>query len=162
MRFLLVLTALLGPGALAQTHVVCAPCHNQHFEDFQKHKHFAVGVSCDACHGSSKKHVEAAGNAQPDKVAAPAGQAALCGTCHTSQGKSFAASKHGRTVTARGKAAACTTCHGTHAPRLALAMINQCNRCHAELPAACRKDPPAAAKLACAGCHDPHTLLAKK
>lgn len=161
MRFLL-LAVLASTAVFAQVHGTCAPCHNQHFEDFQTHKHFAKGISCDSCHGKSDGHVGAGGNALPDKVAAPAEQATLCGTCHTAQGKGFATSKHGKTIAARGKAAACTTCHGTHALRQVSAMINQCNRCHAELPASCKKDPPTSAKLACAGCHNPHTLVAKK
>lgn len=158
------LTVLFVLAAWPQKlHEVCAACHNQHLEDFQTHAHFAKGLSCDACHGPSKGHREATGNQPPDRVAGPVEQPALCGTCHSGPRKGYEASKHGKIVLSRsGKAAACTTCHGTHAPRKPAAMAMQCGRCHESLPESCRKDPPVAAKLACAGCHDPHSLSAKR
>ncbi len=161
---LVLIAVVLVPHLLAQkVHELCSACHNQHFEDLQTHAHFTKGLSCDACHGASREHREASGGKMPDRVAGPAQQAALCGACHTGQGKSYAAGKHGQLVAARSekRAAACTTCHGTHAPRKPVAMVQQCNRCHDSLPPACAREPAAAAKVRCAGCHDPHSLARK-
>ncbi|MBM3739538.1 MAG: hypothetical protein FJW39_27545 [Acidobacteria bacterium] len=160
---LLFLLAL--PVAGQKVHELCAACHNQHFDDLQKHKHFAKGMSCDACHGESKAHREAGGNQLPDKVAAPAEQPTLCGSCHADQGKAYSTSKHGKAVVARSavRAATCTTCHGTHAARAPAGIQQQCNRCHQTLPESCKKPPPAAtAKVACVNCHDQHTLAVKR
>jgi hypothetical protein len=161
---LVLATVLLAAGGFAQKlHELCAACHNQHFEDFQTHKHFEKGASCDACHGPSQGHREATGGKPPDRVAGPVEQPALCGACHPGQRKGYEASKHGKIVLARsGRAAACTTCHGTHAVRRPAAMAQQCARCHQTLPESCKAAPAVAAKLACAGCHDAHTLIARK
>jgi hypothetical protein len=141
---------------------VCAACHSEPATDFQTHPHFEGGVDCDACHGESKAHREATGHKPPDQVAAPREQAAVCGRCHEAAGKEYVASKHGQLVMARSekRAAACTTCHGTHAERSRVAMETQCNRCHTELPAACKKAPPQdkLRKPVCASCHAPHSL----
>ena len=144
-------------------HEVCGACHNEQSTDLQEHAHFAGGITCDACHGESKPHREATGHKPPDQVAGPAEQPAVCGRCHGGIAKEYVASKHGQRVMARSekRAASCTTCHGTHSQRMPAAMETQCNRCHAGLPASCKKDPPpgkAAAKPVCAGCHSPHSL----
>ena len=160
---LLALAALAVCLALAQkVHEACMACHNEQVQDFKSHPHFEKGLSCDACHGKSEKHRAATGGAPPDKVAAPDEQPALCGACHTSQSKSFLASKHGKLIAehAKVKAPSCGTCHGTHALRAAKAMEAQCSRCHSALPASCKAAPVRTAKVSCAGCHDPHTSLA--
>jgi len=139
---------------------VCAACHTDPFEELQTHKHFAKSVSCDTCHGTSQQHRNAVGATPPDKVAAPEQQPALCGTCHPAQRKPYEGSKHGQLVLAksRTRAASCGTCHGVHSARNAVAMQRQCERCHASLPAACKKESGEAGKLVCAGCHEPHGL----
>ncbi len=164
MRLALAALVALLPAVAQKVHEVCAPCHNQHFEDFKTHKHFEKSLSCDACHGASQGHVSAGGNQLPDRVAGPADQPGLCGACHTGQRKSYESGKHGKLVLSGGakKAPACTTCHGTHSLRKPAAMAQQCGRCHEALPAACKKDPPLAVKMACAGCHDPHTQAARR
>ncbi|MFN7922557.1 MAG: cytochrome c3 family protein [Bryobacteraceae bacterium] len=156
-----VFAAALGAQKLDE---VCGACHNEPADDFRTHVHFEKGLSCDACHGASKAHREASGHKLPDKVAGPSEQPAVCGACHTAQRKSYEASKHGKLVLARAekRAAACTTCHGTHAQRKAVAMVNQCGRCHQALPESCRKPAPQVSKVACANCHDAHTLAAKR
>ena len=125
-----------------------------------------LNTYCDACHGESKPHREATGHKPPDRVAAPSEQPVVCGRCHERVARQYSASKHGLLVQARAekRAAACTTCHGTHSQRMPAAMEMQCNRCHAELPASCRKDPPPgkATKPVCAGCHSPHSLAVNK
>lgn len=149
-------------------HEVCGACHSEPASDFQEHPHFAKGLQCDACHGSSKPHREATGHKPPDRVAGPAEQPAVCGACHVAQRKQYESSKHGQLVAARAekKAAACTTCHGTHSLRAPAAILTQCKRCHTELPASCRKDPSpeaaAAARVACMSCHDQHGLSARR
>ena len=153
------------PLAAQPTHDLCSACHQTPVEDFQKHKHFASKLSCDACHGPSTAHRESQGDTAPDKVAGPTEQPAVCGACHTAQAKEYRASKHGQLVIARSekRAATCTMCHGNHALRSFAGMEAQCMRCHSELPASCKQTPPtAAAKLSCVNCHGKHTLVARK
>jgi len=167
LRFLLpLLLACAGWLSGQPLHEVCGACHNEPAADLQEHAHFAGGTSCDACHGESKAHREATGHKPPDRVAGPAEQPVVCGRCHEGVSKEYQAGKHGQLVVARAekKAAACTTCHGTHSQRMPAAMEMQCNRCHTELPASCKKEPPAgkATKPVCASCHSPHTLSVRR
>jgi hypothetical protein len=159
---LFVAVLLLGSwGAAQEVGKLCASCHTEHVADLQSHKHAAKGISCEVCHGESKPHRNAVGATAPDRVASPSEVPALCGSCHPGQKKAYEPSAHGKLVLADSKtrAAQCATCHGVHAPRNAVAMKRQCDRCHAELPAACKQPVTVAQdKLACASCHDPHTL----
>lgn len=153
---------MLAAGAAAQEiGSQCLPCHSEHVDDVRGHKHGAKGLSCEVCHGESEKHRKAVGAAPPDRVAAPDEVPALCGTCHAAQKQAYANSSHGKLVKEQGKArgAHCGSCHGTHAARWESAMEKQCGRCHAVLPQACKAQPAKAnAKLACASCHEPHSL----
>lgn len=158
---LALLLAGLLPAAAQEVGKLCASCHTEHVEDLKSHKHAAKNISCEVCHGESQPHRNAVGATSPDRVAAPGEVPALCGSCHATQLKVYSASKHGKVVLAQGRtrAAQCSTCHGAHAPRTAVSMKRQCDRCHAELPAACKQPVTVAAgKLGCASCHDPHTL----
>lgn len=140
---------------------VCAPCHTEQVDELKTHKHFAKSVGCEICHGTSQQHRNAVGATAPDKVAAPDEVPALCGACHVAQRKDYESSKHGKIVLARSKtkAANCATCHGVHGPRNAVAMLRQCDRCHASLPASCKREAATgSAKLICATCHDGHKL----
>ncbi|HUQ94448.1 MAG TPA: cytochrome c3 family protein [Bryobacteraceae bacterium] len=160
----LALALLAGIGLAQETGMLCAPCHAEQLADWKTHKHFAKNVGCEVCHGASQQHRNAVGATSPDQVAAPDEVPALCGQCHSGQRKPYEASKHGKLVLARSetRAANCATCHGVHSPRGGAAMQRQCDRCHATLPAACSKKVQAGAgKLACAACHDPHTLARK-
>ena len=158
MRLLALLAAL--PLA-AQVHELCRACHSDQFEDFQQHKHFAKGLSCDACHGTSEKHRLASGAAPVDKVAASWDQPAVCGGCHTAARKEYSASRHGVLTLAKSetRAAACTTCHGVHALRTASVRLNQCQRCHTSMKA---PHPAVEASTDCFSCHSPHSLVARK
>jgi cytochrome c7-like protein len=151
----------LVPVYAQKVHELCRNCHTEQFEDFQKHKHFAKGLSCDACHGPSAEHRAANGAAPPDRVAAADQQPALCGACHPAPAKAYSSSKHGQLVLARSekKAASCTLCHGIHAQRTSEQMKAQCERCHAQLVPG---HPKFAAQALCVSCHPGHTLLAKK
>jgi hypothetical protein len=159
-------TLLAIPVALrAQVHNACTACHSGQTGDFKKHKHFAGGISCDACHGVSQQHQESQGMVAPEKTSGPADQPALCGACHAEQAKSYSASEHGKLVAARSekRGATCTMCHGNHALRAFPAMEQQCARCHESLPASCKENPPSSdARIRCANCHDKHTLAVKK
>ena len=163
-KVLLALFALASPLSAQKLHELCGACHSEPASDFQTHKHFGKGLSCDACHGASAEHREATGHKPPDRVAGPSEQPAVCGACHIPQRKDYESGKHGKLVISRSgpRAAACTTCHGTHSARAPAAMAAQCARCHASLPESCQKTPAVAAKVACAGCHDPHRLVARK
>ncbi|MGH9720483.1 MAG: cytochrome c3 family protein [Bryobacteraceae bacterium] len=157
----LVLLLCTLPLAGQKVHELCAPCHAEQVADFYSHTHFQKGLSCDVCHGASVKHRTSTGAVAPDRVAAPDEAPALCGACHTAQGKEYSASQHGKLVLARSKtrAANCATCHGVHNARAARAMLQQCQKCHATLPAS---HPALTAGSTCFGCHSKHTLAAKK
>ncbi|MGH9628930.1 MAG: hypothetical protein ACRD7E_11450 [Bryobacteraceae bacterium] len=143
-----------------RAHELCAACHSEQVEDFKSHPHFVKNLSCDACHGASEKHRNAAGGAAPDRVAAPDEVPALCGSCHPAAQKEFAPSAHGKLVLSRSKtrAANCATCHGVHSPRTARAAEQQCSRCHASLPEACKAPVEKKEAISCMNCHHPHTL----
>ncbi|MDX1983953.1 MAG: cytochrome c3 family protein [Bryobacteraceae bacterium] len=158
LTLMLLLAALASPQ---EPGALCATCHSEHAEDLRSHKHFAAKLSCEVCHGASEKHRKAVGAAAPDRVAAPDEVPALCGGCHAPQQKTYVASTHGKLVLARSskRAANCGACHGVHAPRWAAAMERQCARCHESLPQSCKGAPRQVnARLACAGCHEPHSL----
>jgi hypothetical protein len=162
LSFAIVLLAAAASGQ--DLREVCGACHTEPASDFQSHKHHEKGLSCDACHGKSEAHRAATGHKPPDRVAGPSGQPQICGACHPAQRKEYESGKHGRLVLARDSkhAAACTTCHGTHSLRPVTAMGRQCARCHESLPESCKKPPASAvSKLACANCHNPHTLAGR-
>ncbi len=165
MRLAIVLALLAASMTAQKVHEVCAPCHTGPAQDFLVHTHAAKGLSCDGCHGKSTGHIQAAGGKTPDKVAGPSDQPALCGACHGLQRKTYEASKHATVLAARTRVRAptCTTCHGAHAQRNAVSMMAQCRRCHETLPAACDgKLPRVTAKVACANCHESHTMAVVK
>ncbi|MGH9662041.1 MAG: cytochrome c3 family protein, partial [Bryobacteraceae bacterium] len=82
------MTTLALLWMLAQkAHEYCVACHTSQVEDFQAHKHFERGLSCDACHGASVKHRTSTGAVSPDRVAAADEQPALCGGCHAGPSK---------------------------------------------------------------------------
>lgn len=137
-------------------HEACRQCHTEAASDVESHPHFAKGVSCASCHGTSEKHRAASGHAAPDRVAVREQVPALCGSCHPAQLKSFAASAHWAKLQAGEKSPQCATCHGNHSLRSARAIETSCQRCHTELPAACAAAPKAVAKVRCAGCHAIH------
>jgi hypothetical protein len=164
MILILALLALL-PAFPQKLHDTCGQCHTSQREDFLSHQHFEKGLSCDACHGQSKPHVEATGHKPPDRIAGPAEQPALCGTCHPGNTSAFLASKHWRLVEARTRvrSAVCTTCHGAHNQRSPVSLTAQCQRCHPALPAACEAEPKQkTAKVSCANCHEQHTMMVAK
>src|SRR5438477_8210242 len=94
---------LTMPMGAEEVHKFCAPCHSEQVADFQAHKHFQKGLSCDACHGPSVKHRTSTGAVSPDQVAAPDEVPPLCGGCHAAELREFAPSKHGKLVLARAK-----------------------------------------------------------
>ena len=153
--------ALALPILAQKPHEFCVACHSEQVGDFQTHPHFQKALSCDACHGPSVKHRTSTGAVAPDRVAAPDEVPALCGTCHVAQRKEYEGSKHGKLVLAQSKtrAANCVTCHGTHSLRTAPQREQQCQKCHASLPAS---HPATAASGSCFTCHAKHTLAAKK
>lgn len=159
--FLWLVTAMFSQEVGKQ----CLPCHAEHVADVNTHKHASKQVGCEVCHGPSQVHRNAVGATAPDRIAAPDEVPALCGGCHVEQRKEYVESKHGKLVLARSKtrAANCGTCHGVHSFREAAAMKKQCDRCHANLPVACKSSPAVAAgKLGCVTCHAPHSLARKQ
>ena len=162
MRWVLLLALSLPIGAQEEkVHSLCQQCHTEAASDVESHPHFAKGVSCDACHGKSEKHRLASGNVAPDRVATREEVAAMCGSCHPSQRKSYETSKHWTALQAGKKSAQCATCHGNHALRSIQVMQTSCERCHAARPAECSGAPKVSAKLRYAGCHEPHGFAKK-
>lgn len=139
-------------------HTLCQQCHTEAAADVESHPHFAKGVSCDACHGASEKHRAASGHVAPDRVAVREQVPPLCGSCHPAQRKAYDVSRHAVLLPAGGKPAHCAACHGNHNAKAARAIETTCQRCHASLPAACAAAPARAARVRCAGCHNPHSL----
>ena len=137
-------------------HTLCQPCHSEQVQDFLKHPHAAKALSCDACHGTSVKHRDAAGGAPPDKVAGPQEVPALCGGCHPAQKPQFDKSQHAKVLAAAGRVRApgCGTCHGVHGQSTPAQIEVRCTRCHTPLPATC--------KPRCSDCHDVHTAAIRK
>jgi hypothetical protein len=127
------LLAMAALGLAQKPHELCSACHSSQVEDFRSHAHFEKGLSCDACHGVSEKHMKATGAAPPDRVAGPDEMPDLCGACHAAEKAGYAVTAHAKLVAARAKVRAphCGTCHGVHNPRPAK---NQCGRCHMEIP----------------------------
>jgi hypothetical protein len=128
-----VFIAMAGLALAQKAHELCSACHSEQARDFQSHAHSAKGLSCDACHGRSEKHMKATGAAPPDRVAAPDEVPPLCGTCHAAEHAEYKLTMHAKLVSARAKVRAphCGTCHGVHNPRAAK---SQCARCHMEIP----------------------------
>lgn len=160
MMFWAALLWFAGMAGAQEVGKLCLSCHTEYVDELKTHKHASKNISCEVCHGESKPHRNAIGATSPDRVAAPDEVPALCGSCHPAQRKSYEAGKHGVVLRAQSKVktANCGTCHGVHGPRNAVSMERQCARCHAELPASCKKPVTVeAGKLRCAGCHDPHT-----
>jgi hypothetical protein len=156
---------LLALAVQAQrVQTLCQPCHSEQVADFLKHPHNAKALSCDACHGASAKHREAAGGAPPDRIAGPQEVPALCGGCHTIQKEHFDTSKHAKVLAAAGKVKApnCGTCHGVHAPNTPVQIEARCNRCHTQLPEACKAQVTATAGLRCIQCLDTHRMTLRR
>jgi hypothetical protein len=168
MKFVVILSLALTIPIAAQeaAHEACAPCHSTQAEEWESHIHRDKNVSCSSCHGKSTEHANAAGAIAPEIVAGPTEQPKVCGACHTTEAKEFQASSHGKLIMARSRekqAPYCTTCHDNHAQRTWTGVLQQCNRCHEELPASCKQEPAAkTAKVECANCHEKHNLAAKK
>jgi hypothetical protein len=162
---LILVSLVWASWAFAQEpfHQVCGACHTTVAEDFRSHPHLQQGLDCNVCHGESQAHRNAAGAAQPDRIAAPHEVPSLCGSCHVDQLASFSKSRHGELTAAKERAPNCGTCHDVHRVRPALAVERRCASCHRERPAACSADPPAGvtAGVSCAACHQPHEFRGK-
>jgi hypothetical protein len=156
--FLVLLLFAFAPAGHAQkNHEVCQNCHEDKLNDYKTHKHFAGGLSCDACHGESEQHASSNAAVAPDRVSRGHEIPELCGSCHGDAQQQYAASKHAALVLAKaGKSAPqCATCHGHHRPRTAAHTLAQCQKCHAKLSEA---HPKMEADTLCWTCHSPHTL----
>lgn len=165
MRFVIAL-GILATGLLSAQeplHQVCGSCHTSIAEDFRTHKHLAGGLDCNTCHGDSVEHRNAAGAVQPDRIAAPHEQPALCGTCHADNAAEYNESVHGKLVAALERGPNCGTCHDVHRIRSARATQRRCQNCHRERPEACMAEPAEAKfSVSCANCHTPHQFHAAR
>ena len=164
MRIVIALLLLAGAAAAQDGepfHQVCGACHTSQADDFRTHKHLAGGLDCNTCHGDSAEHRAANGAAQPDRVAAPHEQPALCGSCHTDNAAEYGESAHGKLVAALERAPSCGACHDVHRVRSARATERRCQSCHEQRPEACKAAPAqTTAKVSCANCHQPHLFHA--
>ena len=95
----------------------CATCHADVVKSFNTNPHLALmhrgnGVTCEACHGPGKAHVESGGDVtkifQFSKASAKQIDA-KCLDCHAGVHPDFARSPHGEA------GVSCTDCHSNHA-----------------------------------------------
>lgn len=78
--FILLLFAVAPVGRAQKNHEVCQNCHEDKLNDYKAHKHFASGLSCDACHGESEQHAGSNAAIAPDRVSRGHEIPELCGS----------------------------------------------------------------------------------
>jgi DmsE family decaheme c-type cytochrome len=153
---------------------VCATCHQDEASKFSANAHSRLaeehgktGVTCEACHGAGKAHVDAGGDTS--KIFNPAkGSAkqvdATCLSCHQGQHSNFERSAHGEANVS------CVGCHSVHAGEdkehlLKLAQPALCFGCHTDIKpqfAMPFHHKVEEGLMKCSDCHDPHGTFEQK
>lgn len=152
---------------------VCASCHDAESKRFSSNphnklalEHGKTGVTCEACHGAGKAHVEGGGDVtkifNPAK-ATPKEVDRLCLGCHQGEHANFERSAHGEGNVS------CIGCHDIHASKeeglLKAPQPTLCYQCHTDIkpqfsmPFHHKVDE---GLVQCSDCHDPHGAFEKK
>lgn len=167
------------PGAVSAA--ACIDCHDGEVASFSRSPHAAVPlpegaeVSCAACHGDVKQHLDDGGGTGnifsfgEGEMASKVNQ--TCESCHASAHPRFTASPHG------GAGMSCISCHSVHSPAkghgslLKVESDSQkdiiaagsasatCAECHGEVFAQFQYNERHRLRegiLDCTSCHNPH------
>jgi DmsE family decaheme c-type cytochrome len=162
-----------GPMAASGDFVgaeTCATCHEGEAKNFASNPHSKLakmhsGVTCEACHGAGKAHVEGGGD--KSKIFSPASATAnevdaKCLGCHSGKHANFDRSPH-----ARG-GVSCVSCHSVHAAAgpehlLKIAQPALCYQCHTDVKpqfAMPFHHKVNEGLVKCSDCHDVHGTFA--
>jgi DmsE family decaheme c-type cytochrome len=153
---------------------VCETCHAEAVKKFADNPHWKLalthegkGVTCEACHGSGKDHVESGGDVTKIfqfSKATPKVVDGKCLTCHAGAHPNFERSAHGEA------GVGCESCHSVHKSKSDehLLMISQpklCYTCHTDIKPAFAQ--PFHHKVdeglvSCSDCHNPHGTFKHK
>jgi len=152
----------------------CATCHEEVAKGFGSNPHSKLaeehgktGVTCEACHGAGRAHVESGGDVtkifNPAKASAKDVDAKCLG-CHEGKHANFERSAHGEANIS------CVGCHSVHAGEdkehlLKAAQPTLCYQCHTDIKP--QFSMPFHHKVneglvQCSDCHDPHGTFEKK
>jgi DmsE family decaheme c-type cytochrome len=145
----------------------CATCHEEVVKGFATNPHSKLaqehgknGVTCEACHGAGKAHVDGGGDVSKifNPATAPAKDVeAKCLSCHAEAHPNFTRSPHAR---ADVSCIGCHTIHGSKAePLLKASQPALCYQCHGDVKPAF--DMPFHHRvneglIKCNDCHDVH------
>jgi DmsE family decaheme c-type cytochrome len=156
----------------------CATCHEEVAKGFASNPHSKLaeahgklGVTCEACHGPGKAHVDSGGD--KTKIFSPAAATPKevdnkCLSCHQGQHSNFERSAHGEGNVS------CIGCHSVHSSAedpharehlLKAAQPMLCFQCHTDIKP--QFSMPFHHKvneglMTCSDCHDPHGTFEKK
>jgi DmsE family decaheme c-type cytochrome len=156
---------------------VCATCHEAEGTAFASNPHHRLsekrqkngqsGVTCEACHGPGRAHVEGGGDIPRKFNPATASVKevdAMCLDCHQGQHANFERSSHGEGNVS------CAACHSVHSSgnnehMLKAAAPSLCFQCHSDIKS--QFSMPFHHKvneglIQCTDCHDVHGTFEKK
>ena len=166
-----------APTAPTADHVgseVCETCHAEAVKKFAENPHWKLalthkgkGVTCEACHGAGKDHVESGGDVTKIFQFSKAPSTLVdqkCLGCHAGAHPNFERSSHG---TAK---VGCASCHSIHAFKdeehlLKISQPKLCYTCHTDIKPAFAQ--PFHHKVdeglvSCSDCHNPHGTFKQK
>jgi DmsE family decaheme c-type cytochrome len=147
---------------------VCASCHDAEAKGFGSNPHIKLaeehgktGVTCEACHGAGKPHIDSGGDVSKifDPAKATAKQVdATCLGCHAGTHPNFLRSPHFKA------GVSCISCHSIHGGEdkeqlLKAAQPTLCFQCHTDVKPAFDMPfhhPVNEGLAQCSDCHDVH------